>query len=343
MLRNWKFWLGLLISLFFLFLAFRGVKLNEAWQALSTANYLYIIPALVAYFIGVWLRAWRWRVLLRPVKDLSARRLFPTVVIGYMANNILPARLGEVVRAYILGENEKVSKSATLATIVVERMFDGLSMIGFMIVILWLFPLGAGSGADLLQGILLVGAPLFLIALIAFFVIASSRSLALRLVGFAVRFLPAGLRDKVNHVIVAFLDGLAVLRSPKDVVVVFVLSVIIWLFEASMYYIVMLGFNFRQPFYVLLLATAAANLFTIAPSTPGYVGVFDFPVRATLTTFGVAESTAISFTLVLHAALWVPVTLLGVFFLWRAGLSLGWLQARGGARTAPDKTREKHI
>ena len=97
----------------------------------------------------------------------------------------------------------------------------------------------------------------------------------------------------------AFLDGLAILRSPKDVLIVFVLSVVIWLFEASMYYIIMLGFNFQQPFYVLLLATAAANLFTIAPSTPGYVGVFDFPVRATLTAFGVAESVAISYTLVL--------------------------------------------
>jgi uncharacterized protein (TIRG00374 family) len=337
MLRNWKFWLGVVISLFFLALAFRGVKLDEAWQALSSANYLYILPALVAYFIGVWLRAWRWRVLLRPVKDLSANRLFPTVVIGYMANNILPARLGELVRAYILGEKEKVSKSATLATIVVERMFDGLSMIGFMIVILWLFPLGTGAGADLLQGILRVGAPFFLVALIAFLVIASSRSLALRLTDFFLNFLPARLRDKVNSVIGAFLDGLGALRSPKDVLTVFVLSVVIWLFEASMYYIIMFGFNFRQPFYVLLLATAAANLFTIAPSTPGYVGVFDFPVRATLTTYGVAESVAISFTLVLHAALWVPVTLLGLYFLWRDGLSLGWLRQRGATSTEPTK------
>jgi hypothetical protein len=146
-----------------------------------------------------------------------------------------------------------------------------------------------------------------------------------------VRVLPEALRDKINRIIGAFLDGLAVLRSPKDVFSVFALSIVIWLFEASMYYIIMLGFDFRQPFYVLLLATAAANLFTIAPSTPGYVGVFDFPVRATLTAFGVAESVAISYTLVLHAALWVPVTLLGVFFLWREGLSLGWLRQRGAS------------
>ena len=337
MLRNWKVWLGVAMSLVFLALAFRGVQLNEAWHALSTANYLFILPALVAYFIGVWLRAWRWRVLLRPVKDISANRLFPTVVIGYMANNVLPARLGEVVRAYILGEKEKVSKSATLATIIVERMFDGLAMIGFMLVILWLFPLGSGSGADLLQSILRVGTPFFLVALAGFLVVASSRSLALRLSTFVLGFLPAGLRAKITHILDAFLDGLAVLRSPKDVLIVFGLSVVIWLFEASMYYIILLGFNFVQPFYVLLLATAAANLFTIAPSTPGYVGVFDFPVRATLTAYGVAESVAISYTLVLHAALWVPVTLLGVYFLWREGLSMGWLRERGSSAGEANK------
>jgi uncharacterized protein (TIRG00374 family) len=151
----------------------------------------------------------------------------------------------------------------------------------------------------------------------------------LRIANLVLRFLPGGLRDRLGHLVGAFLDGLAVLRSPKDVAIVFGLSVVIWLFEAGMYYIIMLGFGFRQPFYVLLLATAAANLFTIAPSTPGYVGVFDFPVRATLTAFGVAESVAISYTLVLHAALWVPVTVLGLYYLWREGLSLGWLRQRG--------------
>ncbi len=329
MWRNWRVWLGVVISLFFLYLALQGVRLDEALHALTSTNYLWIVPSLVSYFIGVWLRALRWHFLLRPVKSLGANYLFPTVVIGYMANNILPARLGELVRAYILGEREKVSKSATLATIVVERMFDGLTMIGFMVVVLWLFPWGSGPGAELLTGILRVGAPLFLIALLGFLLVASSRSLAERLVGFGLRFLPGRLRDGIGKIVMSFLDGLAVLRSPRDVLAVFGLSVAIWLFEAGMYYIIMLGFPFRQPYYVLVLATAAANLFTIAPSTPGYVGVFDYPVRATLSLFGVPDSLAATYTLVLHAALYLPVTLLGVYYMWREGLSLGWLRTRG--------------
>jgi len=334
MLRNWRFWLGVVISVFFLALSLRGVKITEAWAALKSANYLYLIPAFVSYFIGVWLRSVRWSVLLRPVKQLSARRLFPVVVIGYMANNVLPARLGELVRAWILGEQESISKSATVGTIVVERMFDGLTMVGFMVVVLALFPAGTGAGADLLSGIVRVGAPLFVIALLLFLAIASSRSAAMAVTNGLLRILPGGLGVKVSGVIGSFLDGLGALRSLTGVLTVFGLSIIIWLFEASMYYLIMLGFNLHLPFYVLLLATAAANLFTIAPSTPGYVGVFDFPVRMTLTAFGVAESVAISYTLVLHAALWLPITLLGLYYLWREGLSLGWLRQRSTAAPA---------
>ena len=187
--------------------------------------------------------------------------------------------------------------------------------------------------------ILNVGAPLFFIAVVLFLIIASSRSIALRLTNAMFRILPGNLGRRVGHLVETFLDGLAVLRSPADVLLVFVMSLVIWMFEAGMYYMIMLGFGFRQPFYVLMLATAAANLFTIAPSTPGYVGVFDFPVRATLTAFGVAESLAISYTLVLHAALWLPVTLLGLYYLWREGLTLGWLQKRStgsGSDTSAD-------
>lgn len=328
MWRSWKFWLGMVVSLFFLWLAFRGLRLDEAADALRQTNYLYLLPALAAYFVGVWLRALRWSVLLAPIKRLSANRLFSTVVIGYLANNVLPARLGEVVRAYILGQREGVSKTATLGTIVVERMFDGLTMVGFLVVALTLFPAGSGPGAQLLSDIVQVGAPLFVLALLFFLAGASFPQFALRVLHAALRIMPQQIAAPVGRVGSAFLDGLAVLRDGRRVLAVFALSVALWLCEASMYYLLMLGFPFAQPvpFYVLLLATAAANLFTIVPSTPGYLGVFDYPVVATLKAFSVADSLAQSYTALLHVALWVPVSLLGAYFLWREGLSLTALQ-----------------
>src|SRR5436190_22601264 len=122
MLRDKKFWLGLAVSLVFLGLVFWGQNPAQIWGALQQANYAALLPALVFYFLGVGVRTVRWQVLLRPILPQTRfLQLFEVVVIGYMANDILPARLGEVVRAYVLSRRERITKSATLGTIVVER------------------------------------------------------------------------------------------------------------------------------------------------------------------------------------------------------------------------------
>src|SRR5438046_1939582 len=133
MLRDKKFWLGLAVSLIFLGLVFAGQDLGKIWSALQRANYLALVPAVGLYFLGVGVRAVRWQVLLRPVlPKTQLARLFEVVVIGYMANDLLPARLGEVVRAFVLSRREQETKSAILGTIVVERIFDGITMVGFI-------------------------------------------------------------------------------------------------------------------------------------------------------------------------------------------------------------------
>ncbi|MDH4135783.1 MAG: flippase-like domain-containing protein, partial [Anaerolineae bacterium] len=91
MLKRWQFWLGVMISAVFLYLALRGLELDQAWLAMRTASYGWIIPGVVVYFFGVWARTWRWHYMLRPIKAVSLVRLFPVVVIGYMGNNVYPA------------------------------------------------------------------------------------------------------------------------------------------------------------------------------------------------------------------------------------------------------------
>ena len=133
-LRRWQFWLGIAISALFLWLALRGLRLADVWQAIQGAQYLWLIPGLAAYWIGVWVRSWRWTYLLRPLKSISTRKAFPIVVIGYMGNNVLPARAGELLRAYVLRRSEKVPISGSLATIVLERAFDGVIMLSFVVI-----------------------------------------------------------------------------------------------------------------------------------------------------------------------------------------------------------------
>jgi uncharacterized protein (TIRG00374 family) len=312
---------GVAISLVFVYgvVAFVG-NLGSAVTSLQQANYLYVLPALVAYFAGVWLRAVRWRYLLRPIKAVPSGRLFPVVVIGYMANDVLPARLGEVVRAYVLGEQEDVAKSTTLVTIVVERLFDGLAMVSFVAFVLVTSPLN--QNAAQIGQVLRLGAILFIAVLVVLFLIGSSRERGVRLIERVEASLPSAARGKLAPVADRLLHGLASLQNPRLALLVLGFSLGAWLCEAAMYTIIARGFGLELGFPAFMLTTAVANLAAMIPAAPGYVGTFDLAAVTALGLYGAPRGTAVAFVAVLHVALLVPVTLLGFFYLWRAKLSL---------------------
>jgi len=112
-MKRWQFWLGVAISLAFIYFALRGLHLEDLGEAMRQANYWWLIPGVAVYFLGVWVRAWRWHYLLRPVKSVPTRVMFPIVAIGYMGNNIYPARAGEVLRALVLKRRQDVPVSAS--------------------------------------------------------------------------------------------------------------------------------------------------------------------------------------------------------------------------------------
>jgi hypothetical protein len=134
------------------------------------------------------------------------------------------------------------------------------------------------------------------------------------------RFMPHRLREKVTGIMHKFLDGLASLRSPFNVLMVFFTSVIIWLLETGKYWFVMHAFDFNVSFFALMLMNGIVNLATTIPSAPGYIGTFDAPGIAVLTAYGVDQATAAGYTLTLHVALWLPITLLGAYYMAREGL-----------------------
>ena len=128
-MKRWQFLLGLIVSAFFLWLALQGLHLEEVWQDLQEGNYLWLIPSVGVYFLAVLARTWRWDFMLRPLKRISIRRLFPVVVIGYMGNNIYPFRAGELLRSYVLYRREDVPVGSSLATVVVEGRVRSGSLI----------------------------------------------------------------------------------------------------------------------------------------------------------------------------------------------------------------------
>jgi glycosyltransferase 2 family protein len=322
-MKKWQFWLGVLISIVFIWLALRGLRLDEFWGAVQKANYIWLIPGIGVYFIGVWVRAWRWHYLLGPIKKMPTKTMFPITTIGYMGNNIYPARAGEVLRAVILKRREGVPISASLATIIVERIFDGVVMLSFVFVNLpELAKLTGASGfVGNIQQVAIIGTGVFMGALVIFLLAAMFPQVTARIAtGVIERITPKRLHVQIIGILNKFLGGLASLRSPLNVLMVFFTSVIIWLLETGKYWFVMHAFDFRVSFFALMLMNGIVNLATTIPSAPGYIGTFDAPGIAVLGAYGVDQATAVGYTLVLHVALWLPITLLGAYFLTREGV-----------------------
>jgi glycosyltransferase 2 family protein len=322
-MKRWQFWVGIAISLFFLYFALRGLGLKDLGEALQQANYWWVIPGVFVYFVGVWVRAWRWHYLLKPVKNISTKKLFPVVTIGYMGNNIYPARAGEALRAVILKKHEQVPLSASAATIIVERVFDGVVMLAFVFLNLpELARLTTDSGVvGSIQTVALWGTAAFFSALIVFLLAAMFPQ---RVENFSQliikRILPQKYHETVIGLLQKFLGGLESLRSPLDVLMVFVTSTAIWLLETCKYWFLMHAFPFDLSYFALMLMNGIVNLATTIPSAPGYVGTFDAPGIAVLVAYGVPKATAAAYTLVLHVALWVPITALGAYYLLREGI-----------------------
>ncbi len=316
-MKRWPFWLGLLVSAIFLWLALDGLHLAEVGRQIREANYIWLIPSVAVYFVAVWVRTWRWDYMLRPLQHIPVARLFPVVVIGYAGNNILPFRAGELLRAYVLQQREHIPISASLATVIVERVFDGLVMLIFVFVALPLAPIPSQS----IQTTVIVASGLFFAALLVFFVLAAMPDRALHWSEQLFRWtLPQRLRRPLLDFGQRFLAGLASLRHFRHVLMIFFTSILIWLLETVKYWFVMHAFDFQVSFFALMLMNGIVNLATTLPSAPGYVGTFDEPGIEVLKLYGVPANTAGAYTLVLHAALWLPITLLGLYYAGRQGL-----------------------
>jgi glycosyltransferase 2 family protein len=289
----------------------------------------------LAYFVAVWARTWRWHYLLRPLKPIPLKTIWPVVVIGYMGNNVYPFRAGEVIRAYVLKKKEGVSMSASIATILVERIFDGLVMLLFVFVAL---PFAPGLPAWLREVVILASVA-FLGALIFFFALAALPQVSRSFYQWAIgRFMPAGLQPKMLALADRFMEGLSSLSRLRDVLMIFLTSLVIWLLETLKYWFVMHAFNFSVSFFALMLMNGVVNLATTLPSAPGYIGTFDGPGIAVLKVFGVSATLATAYTLVLHAALWLPITLLGFWYMARE--SLGWGDFNKAVEASHDESDE---
>ena len=318
--------IGAGLGLVFLWYALRDLHLAEVWAALQAANFWWLIPGVAVYFVSVWFRAWRWGFLLRASKRVSANRLFPVVVIGYMGNDILPFRLGEVLRAYVLWRKEGINVGTTFTTAILERLFDGLTMVLFVLFGLLFVPLSI-----FLSRLVIVASAVFFGALLVFLFLAARPDLLRRIALVLIeRLVPARFRSPLLSLVEGVLVGLESLRSGRDVLTLFGVTLWIWLLETAKYWLVSFAFaDLHLPYAAILLMGGAVNLLTALPSLPGYIGTFELGIKI-LEGIGAPSSQAGSYILVLHAILLLPVTLLGLVFMGLEGVR--WTDLGAAAR-----------
>jgi uncharacterized protein (TIRG00374 family) len=334
LLKSRGFWLGIVVSVILVGLFVRSTDFGEVRMAFEDVNWLLALASLPVYFLGLWVRTVRWQYLMRKVKRVSAIRLYPVVIIGLMANNLIPARAGELARAYVLGQRERISKTTSLGTIAVDRLFDGITLVPMMLIVVAFassdasFDVGFGSWTVSLnfEGLGIFMAAVFGVALIFLSYLAFSdngRTVLHRIVH---RFTPAPLKPSVERIMHSFFDGLRALRSPADMGIALVMSVVSWTLEATMYYMVARAFGIDEPFYVFLLLTAAANLVIAVVATQGGVGPFELVVSRTVVAFATTdgiENVANAYAIGLHALLLFPIIALGLYLMWSMKLTFG--------------------
>lgn len=313
------------ISLLLLVLALRDLDFGLLGRAMLGANYWYVVAAVLLYFVDIGLRAARWQILLRAARPIPTRRLYPVLTIGYMANNLLPARIGELTRAYLVGRRENVSTSTVLASVAIERVIDGVTVLAVLVLTLPALPAASwlGSLARIAEGT-------FGIAVVICFLLVAARQTWLRFAASALRVLPGAVSDHVITLLARFIEGFSVLADLRRLTETLALSAVIWMTGAITYVLIAGAFGIKLPLVGALAAICVVNLATAVPLAPAGLGAFEVAALAVFGLLGLPAATAAGVTIVLHAVLFLPVVVVGLAFLWRLNLSLGalWSDAR---------------
>ena len=319
------FWVGSGISVLLLLLLLRKIDFSSLVEALRKLDLRCLAAAVSFTFVSYWLRAVRWRYLLLHERPLPLSSLYSAVLIGYMANNLFPARLGEFIRAWVLAEREKLQAPAVFASLVIDRLFDGFSVMVMLAVVLLTLqlPPEMEQSASLLRagGTTML---LFYAGVILFLVLLKLRPVAaLSLLARLLKPFPASITEKAIPLAGSFLGGLRFSYGGRDLLGILMSSLLIWISATLPIYLVLLGFGIHLPltasFFIMVLLVFAV----MVPAAPGYIGTYHLACYTGLAAFGLPDTQAISIALVVHGVGFFPVILGGLYQVWSLGMSLG--------------------
>ncbi len=331
-MKHWgKALFGVAVTVLLLWWVLRGEDPAEILAAIRGGDMRLLAASVFVATFGFVIRAMRWRVLLAPVQpDTSFRSRFAAVSIGFMANNVLPARAGEFARPYALSRMEPVSMSAAFGSLVVERFMDGVMLLLFLVIPVLTpgFPatdaLTSGMGGAVLKAgvvtVLVVMLVLVAMAVAPAGFVAAGEAVA--------RVLPTALGRRAVDALHAFLDSIAIMRDPRLLLSGFAWTALFWTWHGLSFWLGMLAFGIDTGFVSAIFTEAVVGFGVALPSAPGFVGTFHASaVFALETVYGQPSDDVLAFAFGYHFGGWVPITAIGLYYAWKLGLSLGEMEA----------------
>ncbi|MBW1999151.1 MAG: flippase-like domain-containing protein [Deltaproteobacteria bacterium] len=311
---NLKLWTGLFLSAVFMYLALRGVDLGRVWAVIKSAHPFYILLIVGLTFFQFVVRTWRWAILLEPIKTTGFLNRLSTTLIGFGANSIFPARMGEFIRANYLGHRERISASSAFGTIVVERLFDGFTLLLILVIGL----LGTEFTAEWrsvseklrITGFILL--PSYLVFLMFLLCLRYRTGYFLKLFDRLLFFLPSSPRARIINAVENFSLGIVLVKNPLKWILIVFYSLLVWFLNLYQVEFVENALGLDLPFLAAFLIMSMASFGVMIPSAPGYVGTFHLSVQYGFIFFGVGKEEALSAAILWHAVVFFPTIMFGL-------------------------------
>ena len=319
-----KFILGVLISVIGLYYAFRQINFWELWISIKNVNFILVILAIVILLLSNIIRAWRWQILVKPIKDVSFEPAFSSIMIGYFGNSVLPFRMGEFLRAFVVADKTSLTASTAFGTIVIERILDFIGLSIVILLIMTVYPL-TSVGGSIIIGVIVLS----LTAFIFFFLFGGFKSSLLVKIEKS-SLLRIGLLHKILLFIKNFLDGATTIRATNKLGIILLYTLIIWIMYYCSTYLATIATGIELEWFgfgVLLISTTLA---ISIPAAPGYVGTYHAAAVYILTNlFDVGRSNAQAAAIILHAVGTIPIVIIGAGYFLNSSLNFKDIKDQG--------------
>lgn len=319
-----QYWLGVLFSFMFVDMVFYNLNLEEFIRKWKGLNFFILIPAVFISVLSCMLQTYRWKIILRRINIFKFSQLFPSVMVGHLANHIFPAKAGEFVKSYHLGKIYNYSKVSIFSTVVIERIFDGILVLSFFL----LFLLGL---KEVKSELILMGVVGFGIYGFAFIFIYTIYNYNEKIISLCKNLLPGKISAVLANIVRSFSEGLHILNDVRQLLQVMAVSIFMWFAIAILIMLIISMFDFNLPVYAPFAILACISLGLTIPSAPGGVGVISFAtifsMKLLFNNMGLEITDAlyakiVVFSIIINLVMVLPEIILGTFFAIRTGAKL---------------------